>query len=195
MHDIEPHYHWRDRYKSEKDRLSPFYGRQYDEFGFQNKVYNYLLHPQWDEMGSETLYLKIIFADYKEGYAILEMIGEWNDALHNDVMQLKREVIDPLVEAGVTHFVLIVEQVLNFHADDDDSYYEEWFNDIEAPRDGWIVFLNALPHVEDEMRSARLDNYLYVGGIFTEINWRPQKPERIFEAIEGLVQRDVKRVY
>ncbi len=194
MHDIEPHYHWRDRYKSEQDRRSPFYGREYDEFGFHNQVYNYLLHPQWDDFGSETLYLKILFVDYKAAYAILEMIGEWNDALHNDVMHLKREVLDTLIEAGVRYFILITEQVLNYHADDD-SYYEEWFEDIEGGSEGWIVLLNALEHVCEEMKSIRLDNYLYLGGVFSALNWRPQKPERIFEAVEGLVQKDRKRLY
>ena len=38
--------------------------------------------------------LKVIYADYELGYAIIEMIGEWNDAIENDIMTLKRDVID-----------------------------------------------------------------------------------------------------
>jgi hypothetical protein len=32
-------------------------------------------------MGSETLYLKILYADYEAGYVVIEFIGEWNDAI------------------------------------------------------------------------------------------------------------------
>ncbi len=60
---------------------------------------------------------------------MLEFIGEWNDCLFNDIMLLKREVIDPLTAAGVSKFVLIGENVLNFHHSDD-AYYEEWFDEV-----------------------------------------------------------------
>ena len=70
MHNIEPHFQWREKYQSEKDHLSPFYGREYNEFGYENKVYNYLLHPQWDAFGSETLYLKILYANYDEAFCM-----------------------------------------------------------------------------------------------------------------------------
>lgn len=193
MHDIEPHFQWRDKYKSETDRESPFYGRQYDEFGYSNKVYNYLLHPQWDDFGSETLYLKVLYADYDEHYAIIELIGEWNDALHNDVMHLKREVIDVLISAGISRFILVAEQVLTFHGDED-SYYEEWYQEVSEDN-GWIVLVNTLKHVEEEMQDSRLDDYLVFGGVFNALNWRPQKPERFYEAIEGLLQAKTRRVY
>lgn len=193
MHDIEPHFRWRDKYQGEKDQQNPFFGRSYNEFGYENKVYNYLLHPQWDAFGSETLYLKIIFADYQSAYAIIELIGEWNDALHNDVMHLKRNVIDELLAAGIRRFILLGEQVLNFHGDDD-SYYEEWYDDIRDG-EGWIVLLNTLDHVSQEMQDSRLDNYVHFGPIFNNINWRPQKPERVYEAIEGLLASETRRIY
>lgn len=193
MHDIEPHFNWRDRYRSDRDPQSPFYGREYSEFGYHNKVYNYLLHPQWDEFGSETLYLKIIFADYEERYAIIELIGEWNDVLHNDVMHLKREVIDELLVAGIRHFILIAEQILTFYGDDD-SYYEEWYQEV-SDGNGWIVMINTLTHVHQELTDTRLDQYLHFGEIFNNLNWRPQKPERIYEAIEGLLQNEQRRIY
>jgi hypothetical protein len=192
MHDIEPHFQWRDKYRSDQDPQSPFYGRQYNEFSYENKVYNYLLHPQWDAFGAETLYLKIIFADYDERYAIIQFIGEWNDALHNDVMHLKREVIDELLAADIRHFILIVEDVLNFHAQEDD-YYQEWYEDV-ADAEGWVVVLNSLEHVGQEMEDARLDNYLHFGPIFNNINWRPQKPERVFAAIDGLLASEIRRL-
>ncbi|MEM9260681.1 MAG: hypothetical protein AAGA62_13615 [Bacteroidota bacterium] len=193
MHDIEPHFGWRERYRAEHDELSPFFGREYDEFGFSNRVYNYLLHPQWDEFGAETLYLKLLFADYDEGYAIIEMIGEWNDAVHNDVMHLKREFIDQLVSNGIRYFILILEGVLNFHGDEVD-YYEEWQQDIQEDG-GWIALLNLHDHVQDEFTQTRLEKYLHFGGHLNGLNWRPQKPSRVFEAIDGLIQTEVKRVY
>ncbi len=36
------------------------------------------------------MYLKVLMADYDEHYAIIELIGEWNDAIENDIMELKR---------------------------------------------------------------------------------------------------------
>ena len=53
MHDIEPYYKWRDHYTSESDDRSPFYGRVYNEFQYTQKVYNYFIHPQWDDFGSQ----------------------------------------------------------------------------------------------------------------------------------------------
>ena len=64
MHDIEPYYHWRHLYTAEEDARSPFYGQTYSEFEFSQTVYNYYIHPQWDSIGSKTLYVKIIYADY-----------------------------------------------------------------------------------------------------------------------------------
>ena len=92
---------------SEEDQLSPFYGREYSEFEFTQTVYNYFIHPQWDDFGSRTLYVKVLMADRDEKYAIIEMIGEWNDAIENDIMTLKRDVIDEFEYQGITKFILI----------------------------------------------------------------------------------------
>jgi len=113
MHDIEPHYNWLDLYQASEDERSPFYGREYSEFECTGKVYNYLLHPQWDYIGSETLYVKLLFADYEKGFCIIEFIGEWNDCLYNDIMFLYRNVIEILLENGITKYILIGENVLN----------------------------------------------------------------------------------
>lgn len=187
MHDIEPFFRWRDDYIASEDRRSPFYERTYDEFRFTRKVYNYYIHPQWDFFGSSTLYCKVLFASYDEGFAVIEMIGEWNDTLHNDVMFLKREVIEPMMDAGISKFMLCCENVLNFHGSDD-CYYEEW---AEEARDegGWICFLNVLEHVEDEMAATGLQHYVFFGDIFNAVNWRTQSPLRLFEGIEAVVLR------
>lgn len=185
MHDIEPYYSWRHLYIASEDHRSPFYRREYSEFEFTHAVYNYLIHPQWDEMGSATLYLKILYVSYEKGFAIIEFIGEWNDALYNDIMYLKRNIADVLIANGVTKFILIGENVLNFHSLDSD-YYEEWFDDIE---DGWIVALNFREHVIREFKHARLDYYIAFGGRFDHFNWRGFDPNQLFTAIEAQMMR------
>ena len=60
---------------AESDKHSPFYKRSYDEFNFTNKIYNYYIHPQWDDFGSDTLYMKIIYVNYKRHFALIELIG------------------------------------------------------------------------------------------------------------------------
>lgn len=192
MHDIEPYFQWREYYVAAEDKRSPFYGRLSDEFYFTNKIYNYFIHPQWDDFGSNTLYLKVIYANYDEGAAIIELIGEWNDCIDNDIMYLKREVIDPMIREGITKYILICENVLNFHGSDD-CYYEEWFDDIRE-NDGWICFLNTLDHVADEMAETQLQYYANFGKNFNDINWRPHKPKTIFRAIDALIHGEVKRL-
>lgn len=193
MHDIEPYYRWREHYIASEDEQSPFFGRQYDEFYHPDKmVYNYILHPEWDDFGSDTLYLKILFVEYDEGYAIIELIGEWNDCLHNDIMYLKRDVIDLLIKKDIYKFILIAENVLNFHGSEED-YYEEWYDDIKD-EGGWICILNTFNHVTDEMKATRLEHFVNFGDEFVNINWRPHTPKRIFQAVEALIQGGTKRL-
>lgn len=185
MHEIEPYYRWRDDYIASEDDRSPFYGTEYSEFEFDKQIYNFLLHPQWDSFGSGTLYLKVLYCDYERGYAIMELIGEWNDAIYNDIMLLKRELIDLMVDNGIDKFILIGENVLNFHASDD-CYYEEWFQDIE---EGWIAGVNFRTHVIEEFRSANIDYFINFGGMLNELNWRNQRPVQVFKAVEEQLNR------
>ncbi len=185
MHQLEPHFRWRLDYTAEEDSRSPFFGREYSEFEFSQKVYNYYIHPQWDEFGSETLYCKILYANYADNYAIIELIGEWNDCINNDIMFLKDNVIDPLQEQGIFKFILIGENVLNYHGSDD-AYYEEWYNDV-ADEGGWIAFVSMLDHVLDEMEEHDLQNYVNFGIEFN-IAWRPLKPKLMYEAIRYLIE-------
>ena len=192
MHTIEPHFKWRDRYTAAEDKQSPFYNRQYNEFQFTQKVYNYFIHPQWDNFGSPTLYTKILYADYAEGYAILEMIGEWNDAVTNDIMYLKRDVADKMSQHGISKYIIICENVLNFHGSDD-CYYEEWQEDV-MDENGWICFVNLLKHVQEEMEETQLQFYANFGERFNEFTWRPHTPKIIFKLIESLIHSDVKQL-
>lgn len=192
MHNIEPFYRWRDFYAAEEDERSPFFGRTYDEFGFTHSLYNYFLHPQWDEFGSSTLYGKILFADYDEGFALIELIGEWNDTLHNDIMYLKNRVADPLMNQGISKFVFFCENVLNFHASEDD-YYAEWAEEIHEEL-GWIALLNTRRHVEEEMHAARLQHYLHFGERYNNIIWHPQKPQTVCLLAEALVDGRMRQI-
>ena len=155
MHLIEPFYLWRTDYIASVDPLSPFYEREYSEFEFNNSVYDFYIHPQWDNIGSPTLFIKILYVDYDDQFAIIELIGEWNDAIENDIMTFKRDIIDPMIDEGITKFILIGENVLNFHYSDD-CYYEEWFQDVE---DGWIVGLNFQEHVLQEFKQNNIDYF------------------------------------
>lgn len=40
-------------------------------------------------MGSETLYLKILWVDYDLKFTIIEFLGEWNDCIEEDCQMLK----------------------------------------------------------------------------------------------------------
>ncbi|MFM2000493.1 MAG: hypothetical protein RL204_2440 [Bacteroidota bacterium] len=183
MQDIEPYYSWRHLYISAEDELSPFYGREYSEFEYSNTVYNYYIHPQWDDFGSNTLYIKTLYTDYETGFAILEFIGEWNDAINNDIMLLKRDVVDQMINEGISKFILIGENVLNFHASDD-CYYQEWFDDVE---DGWIVAVNFRDHVRQEFNKYNIDYYMVFGGELDDLKWRLFQPQQLFDRINGVI--------
>lgn len=184
MHAIEPYYHWRNLYIASEDFRSPFFEREYSEFEFTNRVYNFLLHPQWDDFGSQTLFIKILFADYEQGFAIIEMIGEWNDCIENDIMNLKLEVLELLMGEGIDKFIMIGENVLNFHSSDD-LYYEEWQDELD---EGWVVFLNFHKHVLEEFEEANIDSYVICGEDFEMDNWRTFKPNQLFNKIEKQVE-------
>ncbi len=188
MQDIEPYYAWRNLYVASEDERSPFYNREYSEFNYSNTIYNYYIHPQWDDFGSSTLYLKILYTDYDQLFTIIELIGEWNDCINNDIMFLKRDVIEILAEQGIKKFILIGENVLNFHASDD-CYYEEWFQEAE---EGWIVGLNFRDHVLHEFSKNNIDYYIAFGGEFDEMNWRTFLPVQLFEKIESIINRRLK---
>jgi len=192
MHTIEPYFNWRDNYIASEDDKSPFYGQVYNEFSFTNKIYNYFIHPQWDSIGSPTIYLKVIFADYTAQFAVIELIGEWNDAIHNDIMFLKRELIDHMIDQGIKYFILICDNVLNFHGDDD-CYYEEWYEEV-SDEQGWIVMVNLLKHVQEEMEQTGLQYFLNIGPKFNDVPWRGKKPGHFFLDIQNRLHSGVKQL-
>lgn len=181
MQSIEPYYHWRDFYRAEDDEYSPFYGNEYSEFEYTNAMYNHYIHPQWDSIESETLFVKLLYANYEEGFAIVELLGEWNDLLHNDIMLLKQNLLELLMNNGVNKFVLIGRNVLNLHAGEDD-YYLELSEELE---DGWIIALQFQEHVVREFIENSLASYLFFLPPSHELNdkWSIKKPEQVFQEI------------
>src|SRR5690606_3766526 len=97
------------------DERSPYFGKENNMDLYSHTIYNYYIDPAGDYMGPETVYIKILYADYERGFAIIELIGEWNDALYNDIMHLKRNIIEHMIGEGLNKFILIGENVLNFH--------------------------------------------------------------------------------
>lgn len=187
MHTIEPHFLWRHLYLATKDEKSPFYGYQNSEVYFTDKIYDHIIHPQWDNFGSETLFIKQLFTDYDLGYTVIEFFGEWNDVLHNDIMTLKRDILEPIMWEGINQFIFIGDNLLNFHADASD-YYEELFEEID---NGWVALVNFREHLLQEMAQYGLDHYLIAGGELDELNWYKWSPPKLYKKVSDLV---VKRL-
>lgn len=185
MHKIEPYYNWLKYYDSAADDRSPFFGKQYNYDLYSETIYGYYIDPAWDSIGSETLYMKILYTDYTEGFTILEFIGEWNDTINNDIMTLKRNVIELLLAEGINKFILIGENILNFHGSDD-SYYEEWFDEVG---DGWIAAVNFPEFIQREFQRYHLDQYINMGGTLEIDRWRTLQPFSFYEIVKNFIQR------
>ncbi|HTJ50246.1 MAG TPA: hypothetical protein VL443_12365 [Cyclobacteriaceae bacterium] len=185
MQHIVPYHNWLRYYDPSTDERSPFFGKEYNYDLYSETIYGYYIDPAWDGIGSETLYIKILFADYDAGYVVIEFIGEWNDAINNDIMTLKRNILEILNQEGINKFILIGENILNFHGSDD-SYYEEWFEDVE---EGWIAAVSFPDFIQDEFRKYHIDHYINMGGTLQIENWRTMPPVVFYELVAGLIQR------
>lgn len=186
MHVIEPFYNWQHIYSSETDKLSPFYKRKYNELEYTMTVYNYFIHPYWDDFGSNTLYLKVLFVEYENNCAIIELMGEWNDAVENDIMTLKRDVIDKMGDKKIYKFIIIAENVLNFHSGDKE-YYEEWFDEVQE-ENGWIICLNMPEQSQYDFKKKKLNYYIEL----MEMNdWRTYKPHHLVRTIDDIITKRI----
>ena len=192
MHDIEPFYNWRQHYDPASDPQSPFYGKQYNFDLYSENIYGYYIDPAWDYIGSDTLYIKILYTDYQLGFTVIEFIGEWNDAINNDIMHLKRNVIDAFLIQGIHKYILIGENVLNFHGSDD-CYYEEWYDELEDLQEptGWIAAINFREFVMDEWKQYNIDSYINFGGTLQLNNWRTLEPKIFYAVVNSLIQRRI----
>lgn len=128
--------------------------------------------------------MKILFVEYDQHYAIIELLGEWNDAIENDIMTMRRDITDHLYRDGITKFILIAENVLNFHSSDD-SYYEEWREQL-SDDNGWVVLLNFPEQSQHDFKRARLTNYV---SLLELPQWRTMKPDLLFQQIDNWMIR------
>ena len=118
-------------------------------------------------------------ANYDEHYVIIELLGEWNDAIENDIMELKREVADKFMDEGIFKFILITENVLNFHSGDKD-YYQEWYDEV-SDDEGWIVSINMPETTQYDCKKAKLNRFIELMDLG---NWRTYKPYHLFKKID-----------
>jgi hypothetical protein len=99
-------------------------------------------------------------------------------------MTLKRDVIDLLIRERITKFILIAENVLNFHSSDD-SYYEEWFEDV-TDEGGWIICLNMPEQTQYDFKKARLHHYIELMSL---PQWRIVKPDLLFAQVDNILMK------
>jgi MFS superfamily sulfate permease-like transporter len=107
------------------------------------------------------------------------VLGECNDAIENAIMQLKREVIDKFQLNGIYKFILVGENVLNFHSGDRD-YYEEWYEEM-CEENGWAVLLNMPEQTQHDFRKAKLNRFIELVELG---NWRTFKPFHLFRKMD-----------
>ena len=96
MHDVEPYFQWRHLYIAAEDPRSLFFGRTYSEFEFSQTVYNYYIHPQWDEFGSKNLFMLDIMM--QDGIYKFILIGEHVYNFHNGDRDYYEELYDELAD-------------------------------------------------------------------------------------------------
>ena len=178
MHDLEPYGRWLYLYDQSQDRLSNFYGQETPEMGY-HLLYDHVIHPDWRSMGSDTLYFKILYVDDSLGFSVIELIGEWNDLIGNDIMWLKRELIDPLLARGIDKYILMGENVLNYHGDED-SYYQEW---AEESAEGWVIGIGFREHILDEWARLGFSRYFLFGEDWNDPMWRTRHPLQLYWAV------------
>ncbi|HMR84327.1 MAG TPA: hypothetical protein PKE30_14390, partial [Niabella sp.] len=84
----------------------------------------------------------------------------------------------------ITKFILIGENVLNFHSGDKD-YYEELHEEL-SDEEGWIVCLNMPEQTQYDFKRARLNQFIE---LMVLDNWRIYKPYHLFKKINETLSR------
>lgn len=185
MQDIEPFYGWLGHYQNEQDPYSPFHEVEHNEFFYDRSVYNYLAHPLWDHIESESLLIKILYADYDRGFAVIELFGVWNDLFENDFKLLCENCLDILVDNGINKLIFIAENILSIYVDEDD-YYQALHENIE---DGWLCLIRPREHVREDLLEYHLDQYFFWSEQLDQIQWRKLKPWQLFLRVEEKMSR------
>ena len=94
------------------------------------------------------------------------------------------ESIDILYAKGITKFIIIAENVLNFHSSDD-SYYEEWREQL-LDDGGWVVIIDMPQQSQYDFKKARLTNYV---SLMDFPQWRTLKPDVIFQQVDNWIMK------
>ena len=134
--------------------------------------------------------MKILYANYDLGFCVLEFLGEWNDCIENTISILKRNIVDLLIQEGINKFLVLGENVLNYHPSDD-LYYEEWADETAL---GWIVGLNFREHIQQEMSSSGVSRYLRLYPELQEMNWRKYRPDQLLDLIQAALPAEISRM-
>lgn len=185
LRDIEPFYGWLALYSHENDPKSPFYEVAHNLFEFDRSINHIPAHPLWDDIGSESLLVKILFANYQQGFAIIELFGEWNDLFDNDFRLLSENCLSYLVDHGINKFILICENVFHIYLEEDD-YYRAMEEELG---EGWIFALRLRKELKDEMRNYGIAPYFYWSEKIDSVNWRGLKPPQLYKVIDSRLHK------
>mgnify|MGYP006267077413 CR=1 FL=1 len=180
LRDIEPFYGWLRLYSHDQDKRSPFHEVEHNQFYYDRSINHIPAHPLWDDFGSESLLLKILYADYQEGYAIIELFGEWNDLFDNDFKLLAENCLTYLIDEGINKFILICENVFHIYPETDD-YYQALHEELE---DGWLCAMRLRGHVREEMESYGIADYFYMSPLLDDVSWRKLKPIQLYQLVQ-----------
>lgn len=179
--EIEPFYGWLPLYSHEQDENSPFHEVVHNLFQYDRYIHNIPCHPLWDDFGSESLLLKILYASYQDGYAIIELFGEWNDLFENDFKLLAENCLTYLLDHGINRFILICENVFHIYLEGDD-YYQAMQEELG---DGWICAMRMREEVRQEMQEYGILDYFYWSEAVDQLRWRKLKPKQLYELIDS----------
>ena len=188
FHDIEPFYGWLNLYNHEDDPRSPYHEVKHNQFYYDRSVNEMPAHPLWDTIGSESLLIKILYANYESGYAIIELFGEWNDLYENDYKLFAENCLTYLIDQGINRFVLICENVFHAYFESDD-YYDAVQEELE---EGWISLIRPRPNVLEEIEAYHLTSYFYHSPLLDDLQWRKLKPFQLVDLIESRITKLLK---
>jgi hypothetical protein len=94
-------------------------------------------------------------------------------------MELKREIFDLLYESKIYKYILIAENVLNFHSSDKE-YYQEWYEELSEVN-GWAIALNMPEATQQDFKKKKLNYYIELMEL---PDWRVYKPYHLFKKID-----------
>ena len=85
-----------------------------------------------------------------------------------------------MIEQGISKFILITENVLNFHSSDSE-YYEEWNEEI-GDQGGWIVAVNMPSQTQYDFHQSKIDRLVHMQ---EHLNWRTFQPQHFFQLVDN----------